>query len=153
MDLDNFIARLKNLQDTGELFKKWNAVTDELIMLTYPSISLRQCTVLRHIIEVIWDVGFSNASFNEVVFRLSISEKQLFHSRVSIAKTIRQLCEKGILKRVTTTYFIKAPSETTPRESRPSVVLELSDKFRTESMRVMEEVLQSTMSSHFSPLI
>lgn len=149
MESDEFTIRLNMLRDSQDLFRKWDAVIDELIISTYPSINTNQCTVLRCIISVIWDIGFSNASYLEVVYRLRENNKQLFPTTKSITETIRELCRRKIMISKLITYEAQFPDGTI-RESR-SRVLEIPDEFRIECLHAMSEVLESSVSGYLLP--
>jgi hypothetical protein len=67
----------------------------------------------------------------------------------SITEAIRDLCREKI--RISKMVIIEAHlPDGTIRKSRCRV-LEVSEKFRIESLRAMSEVLQSTMSGYLLP--
>ena len=120
-------------------------------MKTYPWTNSRQCAVVHYVIGVIWDVGFSNADYNEVEFRLLDSETQLFPDKETVTETISELCEKGVLISRMTTYSFYNQDGSLRSVSGEKAVLGLTDKFRTEAMNLMTEILDSTVSRYFSP--
>ena len=147
---DEFLIKLRGT--SREIFRMWNAVIDELLMGTFPSINLRQFAILRCMIHVIWDIGFSNAMYDEVVIRLFLHEKQLFPTKKSIAQSIRELCEKGIVKSTMST-FCTYGNDGKIIKSRRIRVLELPEKFKNETLNAMKDVVRSTESGYFSPYL
>ncbi len=119
-------------------------------MATYPWVNLRQARVLRCIIHVIWGLEFSNAYYSEVVFRLLLDEKELFPTKKTITGTIKELSEEGVIKSKMASFITYNRDGTIFRKKR-SRVIEISEKFRTETIAAMAQVFQSTMSSFLSP--
>lgn len=151
LDDNEFKTRLKLLADSGSVFEGWDTVIGELIEAYYPWVNLRQDRVLRCIIHVIWDVGFSNAMYVEVAARLKHKEKELFPTTKSIRQTVKELCEKGVTRSKIATFETYDNSATLLLGTSRCKVLELSEKFRTETITAMAEVFHSTMRRYFSP--
>jgi hypothetical protein len=147
---NEFKTRIKLLGESGHIFETWDKVIDELIMATYPWVNLRQARVLRCIIHVIWTIEFSNAYYSEVVFRLLLDEKELFPTKKTIAGTIKELSEKGVIKSKMVSAITYNRDGTILRKTR-SRVIEVAEKFRTETIAAMSEVLQSSVSRFLSP--
>ena len=147
--LDNdFVMRLNLLKHSNDIFKKWDAVIDEIIISTYPLTNVRQSTILHCIFHVIWDVGFDDAMYDEVEIRLS-DEKELFPDKNTIATEISELCNEGIIKSKMSTFHYYDKSG--KKISSPSRVLEVPERFRNEVLNAMTEIFQSTMKRYFSP--
>lgn len=144
----DFKMRLNLLKHSNDIFKKWDAVIDEIIMSTYPLINVRQSTILHCIFHVIWDIGFDDAMYDEVEVRLS-DEKTLFPDKSTIASGIRELCNEGIIKSKMSTFHYY--DRNGKKISTPSRVIEVPEVFRDEVLNAMAEIFQSTMKSYFSP--
>ena len=148
LNKDEIKSRLEMIASSNDISKKWAAVNEELIKGTYPSLKIRERKVLRCTIETIWDMQFSNARYDEVVFRLKHKDKKLFPSKKIIDKSIGELCEMGILKNHISEFVTRDRFSTTRTQAR---VLDLPDTFREEAIKGMADVFKTAMDSHLLP--
>jgi hypothetical protein len=150
MDVNEFKRRLELCVQSNSVIEAWDTVIDEIIKSTYPWVNLRQAKLLACVIDVIWTSESSNALYIEVVYRLLLHEKQLFPSNKYVRETIRELCEKGVMKCKILTFISYNNDGTLFRKSRHRV-LKVRDKFRKESIDAMAEVLRYRLSGYLLP--
>ena len=147
---DEFKTRLKLLARSHSIFEKWKEVNDELIKGTFPFLKKRERTLLDCIIRTIWDIGFNDALYVEVILRLRRKEKELFPSKKTIDKTIQKLCKSGIVNSEISKFRPSNP-DGTPGPWKKERVLKLPESFREEALNGMAEVFKMTMDGYFSP--
>ncbi len=150
LDKDELKTRLKLLVHSNSIIETWDAVINEIIKSTYPWVNLHQAKLLACVIDAIWTSEFSNALYLEVVYRLLLQEKQLFPSNRHVRETIRELREKGVVKCKISIFASYNKDGKLISEIRRKV-LEVSDKFRKESINAMAEVLRYTLSGYLLP--
>src|SRR4249920_2926007 len=98
LDTDEFKTRLKLFMQSNNLIETWERILDEITKSTYPWVNLLQNKLLKCAIDVIWTTEFSNADYNEVLYRLLHFEKSLFPSEAVVIDTVNELCERGALE-------------------------------------------------------
>ena len=116
---------------TYESYKTARAI-DELIKSTFPLFNLRERIALGCIIQSIWDIPFTVAMYDEVVFRLKRNEKKLFPSKKIIDKTLSDLCASRILKTEISEFGDGKPSKWKKQR-----ILKLPEAFLKKGLNVI----------------
>lgn len=132
---------------------------NEFVLNTYPDLTPKQSLVYKEIIEVVWGVGFTGASYDEVVlrtlldshprgknldeelmakggteeYRPFIEELLAKEETKEIKNTIDELCTKGIISCGTTTYETEK-EDGTIMISGPSKILMLREADKKNSL-------------------
>lgn len=150
LDVNEFKRRVELCVQSNSVIEAWDAVIDEIIKSTYPWVNLHQAKLLACVIDVIWTSESSSAWYTEVAYRLRLHEKQLFPSYRHVRETIRELCEKGVMKCKIWTLISYKKDGTLFRKSRLKILI-VPDEFRIESINAMAEVLRYKLSGYLLP--
>ena len=90
----NFHERPKGMgKNLGPIIR---SATDDMLLGYYPNLNKKERVICEIIISARWDIG--DTYYRAIVGKTIEEYGELFHDKEEVELTIRQLCEKGVLK-------------------------------------------------------
>lgn len=149
----SFEDRLKN--SVGDWGSKTDKSIQELFYGYYPDLTKKEFAICEMIISARWDLG--ETFYNAIIATTPLRHKDLFHDEEEVEVTVRQLCEKGVVKK--TLWFLRfggilgCDSNSCERKFlRPVKLLDLKDEIADEAFKIFCTQFESSITEYFGPV-
>ncbi len=149
---DDFLKSVKSMLESSGPLHSLDTVLDELIRKWYPELSKEEAYVLKHVIHMVHDIGFTAAPVDELEVRI-LDECTILKDIDQIDQVVEQICKKGIVKSVMTKYTTRT-KEGIIWTSPESKHLVMDERFQYESEnQIVNCILRSYVNNSPSPVV